>query len=138
MKELGVWVLVGVLSSPAWAADLARVTSEGGAVGSAAVASPPGALAASAAREVGRVARATVSERRTVQSSGTQRKTRGWIARHPKLVGALVGFGIGCVVGVSSVGGSEDTFVNALDEFACPVIGGIGSGVGALIGFLVK
>jgi len=136
MRRCIVLLVVGLLSSQAWAADSARVRSEGTPVGSAA--SPPGAITASAAREVDRATRSTVSERRNAQPTGTPRKTRGWIARHPKLVGALVGFGVGCVVGVSRVGGSEDTFVNALDEFACPVIGGIGAGVGALIGVLVK
>jgi hypothetical protein len=62
----------------------------------------------------------------------------GWVARHPRLTGALIGFGVGCVAGASQVGGSTDTFFNALDEFACPVVGGIGAGAGFAIGSLFK
>jgi hypothetical protein len=65
-------------------------------------------------------------------------RPRGWVARHPKLLGALVGFGAGCVIGAASVGGSTDTFANALDEFACPVVGGIGAGAGALVAWALS
>ena len=71
-----------------------------------------------------------------VQRSGSS--TGNWIQRHPKLFGALVGFGIGCPVGAAQVGGSQDDFFNALDEFACPFLGGVGAGAGALIGGLVS
>jgi hypothetical protein len=61
-----------------------------------------------------------------------------WIRRHPRLFGALVGFGVGCPVGAAQVGGSQDDFFNALDEFACPVLGGIGAAAGAIIGSAVS
>lgn len=71
---------------------------------------------------------------------GSQRPPRrsGWIARHPALFGALVGFGAGCAWGVSQVGGSDDNFYNALDEFACPGVGGLGAGAGATIGWAIS
>ncbi len=65
-------------------------------------------------------------------------KEKGWVARHPKLFGAFVGFGAGCAVGASQVGGSQDNFFNALDEFACPGVGAIGAAAGALAGSLIK
>jgi hypothetical protein len=126
MRQAVVSLLVSLLSGTASAAD--PVTH----------ASPPTVIAASAAREVSRLARAAAPEPRTAQQTQRAPKHTGWIARHPKLFGALVGFGAGCVVGVSQVGGSRDTFFNALDEFACPVVGGIGAGAGALVGAVVK
>jgi len=72
------------------------------------------------------------------QSNSQQPEATNWIKRHPKLFGALVGFGAGCAVGASQVGGSQDDFFNALDEFACPAVGGIGAGVGAVIGWAVS
>jgi branched-subunit amino acid ABC-type transport system permease component len=72
------------------------------------------------------------------QSNTQPQKPGGWIARHPKIFGALVGFGAGCALGASQVGGSEDNFFNALDEFACPTVGGIGAVAGAVVGSLFK
>jgi hypothetical protein len=65
-------------------------------------------------------------------------KEKRWVARHPKLFGAFVGFGVGCAVGASQVGGSQDNFFNALDEFACPAVGAIGAAAGVLVASLVK
>ena len=98
----------------------------------------PGPLAASASHEVSRLVRSMPSEPRRAQSIQQQPAKRGWVARHPKLTGALVGFGVGCAVGASRVGGSTDNFFNALDELACPVVGGIGAAAGAFVGALVK
>jgi hypothetical protein len=97
-----------------------------------------GPLAASASREVSRLVRSTVPASGTAQKARRRPNDRGWIARHSKLVGAFVGFGVGCGIGAARVGGSGDDFFNALDEFACPVVGGIGAAVGAVIGSLVK
>jgi len=138
MRKFIAWLFVGLLSGPASAADSNRSMSEGSALGRAAVASPSGVLTASAAREVSRLVRSTAPEPRTAQPTQPQSKNKGWIARHPKLFGALVGFGVGCVAGASRVGGSEDNFFNTLDELACPVVGGIGAGAGALVASLVK
>jgi hypothetical protein len=117
-------LLVSLLSCPSLAA------------GSATLATPPGPLAAAARSEVARLARSAAPVPREAQT--VQPKKKGWIARHPKLFGALLGFGAGCVVGASQVGGSADHFFNALDEFACPVVGGMGAGAGALLGSLAK
>lgn len=117
MNHSLAWVLAGVLSA---APDVRPV-------------------AASAAREVTRLVRALPRDARPAQPNPPQpAKKAGWIARHPALFGALVGFGAGCAIGASRVGGSADTFVNALDERACPVVGGIGAASGALVGALIK
>lgn len=71
----------------------------------------------------------------TWTQAAPQEPKKSWIGRHPLLFGALVGFGVGCVAGAAQVGGSEDTAANALDELACPVIGGIGAGIGTLAGW---
>src|SRR4029450_7550958 len=70
-------------------------------------------------------------------SQGSGKQNGNWIARHPALFGALARFAAGCPLGASQVGGSEDTFFNALDEFARPVVGGIGAAAGALIGWSI-
>ena len=126
MNRLTALMIVGLLGCPAASADPVPV------------ASPPGPVTTSAAREITRLARSLGSEARRPQPIQQQPRRKGWIARHPKLFGALVGFGVGCAAGASQVGGSEDTFVNALDEFACPAIGGIGAAAGAIVGSIVK
>ena len=94
-------------------------------------------ITTAALHEADRVSR-SMALRRPAVSSQQRGTNRSWIARHPKVFGALVGFGIGCALGASQVGGSEDDFFNALDEFACPVVGGIGAAAGAAIGALIK
>jgi hypothetical protein len=126
MRQFNALLIVGLLSGPASAADPAIL------------APPSGVLTASAAREVSRLVRSTAPEPRTAQPIQPQPTRKGWIARHPKLFGALVGFGVGCTAGASRVGGSDDNFFNTLDELACPVVGGIGAGAGALVASLVK
>jgi hypothetical protein len=126
MTQLTALVIVGLLAWPGVSADSARS------------ASPPRPVTSSAAREISRLARSIGSEPRRPQPVQQPPRRKGWIARHPKLFGALIGFGVGCAAGASQVGGSEDTVVNALDEFACPVIGGIGAAAGAIVGSIVK
>ncbi len=138
MRLFTASLLVGLLSCPASAADSSRMLSEGPPLAHSSGASQKGAVAASAAREITRLVRSTAPEPRKSQPTQPPVKGKGWIARHPKLFGALVGFGAGCIGAASQVGGSEDTFFNTLDEFACPVVGGIGAAAGALIGSLLK
>jgi hypothetical protein len=138
MNQFIALLLVSLLNCPALAADSARVISQGSAQRQSALAPPSGALTASAAREVSRLVRSMPPEPPKAQPILPQPKAKGWIARHPKLFGALVGFGAGCIVGASQVGGSKDDFFNALDEFACPAVGGIGAGAGAFVASLVK
>ena len=138
MGKVVALLLVGVLSRPAFAADPVRVEADGPSLTQSTVATRPSALSDSVAREASRLARSTGSEPRKIQPIQPDPEDRGWIARHPRLIGALVGFGGGCVLGWSRVGGSQDTFFNALDEFACPAVGGIGAGLGALVGSLIK
>ena len=102
---------------------------------------PPRGLAVSASGEITRLVRAMPRmprESRTMRQTQPQSREKGWVARHPKLFGAFVGFGAGCAVGASQVGGSQDNFFNALDEAACPVVGAIGAAAGALVGSLIK
>lgn len=126
MNQLTAVVMIGLLGCAGVSAD------------SAPLASPLGPVTATAAREISRLTRSLGSEPRRPQPIQQQPKRKGWIARHPKLFGALIGFGAGCAAGASRVGGSEDTFVNALDEFACPAIGGIGAAAGAIVGSMAK
>jgi hypothetical protein len=93
-----------------------------------------GPLSEAAALEVDRVVRVVPATRTAVRSVPSSEK-RGWVGRHGALLGSLVGFGVGCAAGASRVGGSQDTFINALDESACPVVGGIGAGIGAIVGW---
>ena len=131
-------LLCTLLGCPVITADSTPVRLEGSAPRQSATASPPGMIKAGAAREVSRLVQAMASEPRKAQSDPQQAKNKRWIARHPRLFGALVGFATGCVAGSSQVGGSEDNFLNTLDELACPVVGGIGAGVGALVGSLIR
>ncbi len=138
MRETLSWVLIGLLSGPVLAADAGHGVPRESELRPSPVASLPAVLSNSAAREVRRLARLEFWKPRKVQPTQQQPANKGWIARHPRLLGALVGFGIGCAAGASQVGGSQDSFFNALDEFACPVVGGIGAGAGALVGSLFK
>ena len=105
------------------------------------IVTPSHALAVSASREITRLVRTMPRQPRESRSPGQTQppsKEKRWVARHPKLFGSLVGFGAGCAVGASQVGGSQDNFFNALDEFACPAVGAIGAAAGVLVGSLVK
>ena len=96
MRKLVALLLVGMLGGPAFATDSTRGASEESARLSTGAA-PSGVLAASARREAGRLARAMGAEPRRAQPIQSQQpKRKGWIARHPKLSGALLGFGVGC------------------------------------------
>jgi branched-subunit amino acid ABC-type transport system permease component len=125
MRQIPTLLLIGVLTGPMHAVESAPPVT-------------PGPIAASASREAERFGRAMRSEPRRTPVAQPAPARKGWIARHPALFGALVGFGAGCAVGGARVGGSEDNFFNALDEFACPVVGGIGAGAGAIVGALVR
>ena len=71
-------------------------------------------------------------------SSGEQsagQRQRSWIGRHPALVGALVGFGGGFVIGYAS--GRDGVFDDQDAAFSAWVLGGVGAGAGALVGVIV-
>lgn len=57
---------------------------------------------------------------------------RNWIGRHPVLVGALVGFGGGFLVGY--LPGDDGVFYDFTAEFNGFVLGGVGAGLGAIVG----
>lgn len=68
-----------------------------------------------------------------VQERGPQK--RSWIARHPVLVGTVVGFGGGFIIGY--LGGDDGVFDDFTASFNGVLVGGIGAGVGAAVGGLV-
>jgi hypothetical protein len=63
------------------------------------------------------------------------RSQRSWGARHPALLGALIGFGSGCRIGY--MGGDDGVFDDFTAGFNGWVMGGIGACVGATIGAIV-
>jgi hypothetical protein len=95
-----------------------------------------GWLERAADREVHRLTRSTVF----VDSALHARQTpvpqkRSWIGRHSVLVGTLVGFGGGFLIGY--VPGDDGVFDDYVASFNGLVIGGIGAGAGAAIGAAV-
>ena len=90
MKICITMLMVGLLSGPAAAADSSALTD----------AAP---IAKAASREIARLVRSSAPAPRLVQPQNTQTANRGWIARHPRLVGALIGFGAGCAIGAAKV-----------------------------------
>ena len=68
------------------------------------------------------------------QQQGAERK-RGWIARHPALFGALVGFGGGFLIGYAS--GEDGILYDYTAGANGLILGGIGAGVGAAVGAVI-
>ena len=60
---------------------------------------------------------------------------RSWAARHPVLLGALIGFGSGFLIGYT--GGDDGVFDDFTAGFNGWVMGGIGAGAGATVGAVV-
>jgi hypothetical protein len=132
MRRATAWLLVTVLTSATLAAEGRHAPPAEGPVAAAAA----GAIAQITRSPVARPVTAPPDRLQPPSQPGTKQQGN-WIARHPALFGSLVGFAVGCPLGASQVGGSKDTFFNALDEFACPVIGGVGAAAGALIGWSI-
>lgn len=126
MKVCMTFLVVSLLSCPAKAVEPSTVTQ------------PAPTIAAATSREIARLVQSTTPPRRSAQPVNPPPPNKRWIGRHPRLFGALVGFGAGCAIGASQVGGSTDNFYNALDEFACPAVGGIGAAAGVIVGSLFK
>lgn len=57
---------------------------------------------------------------------------QGWVRRHPKLFGALVGFGGGFLIGF--IPGDDAVFDDFTAEFNGLVIGGVGALAGTVVG----
>lgn len=66
----------------------------------------------------------------------TSSLNRSFIKRHPVLVGALLGFGVGFTIGIAS--GDDGVFNDFTAGFNGLVLGAIGAGVGASIGVAFK
>ncbi|HEY1909877.1 MAG TPA: hypothetical protein VGG73_03060 [Vicinamibacterales bacterium] len=62
-----------------------------------------------------------------------ERHQRGWASRHPVLLGALVGLGLGLVADAKTCRASSDYTCRRLGVY----LGGVGAGVGAGVGGLV-
>lgn len=102
-----------------------------------------GALVESARREAARLARAPHGEsaRRSAQVREPGNTERGWIGRHPVLVGALIGAGAGAAASMTM---DNELFCSGSDEDCLFYKGnrwmvgaGMGAGVGALVGLIV-
>jgi hypothetical protein len=94
-------------------------------------------LARSIATEIARLNESTPRDPRFMGlrqqgSSGN----RNWIQRHPVLFGTLVGFGTGFLIGY--LPGDDAIFEDFTAEFNGLVLGGIGAGAGALVGWGVS
>ena len=72
---------------------------------------------------------------RPVSAQAPPARTRSWIAAHPVLFGAAVGFGTGFLIGY--LPGDDAVFDDFTAGFNGWVMGGIGAGTGALIGLVV-
>jgi hypothetical protein len=69
-------------------------------------------------------------------SQSVPSEPRTWIARHPVLFGTLVGFGTGFLIGY--LPGDDGVFDDFVASFNGLVIGGIGAGAGAVVGYAVS
>lgn len=95
-------------------------------------------------REVSLVEYVNRDSRAAVMNVGVenaqQGQKRGWIARHPVLFSAIVGFGIGFPVGYAT--GNSAARGDPSSDYLTPeekglLVGGIGAGLAALIGKIV-
>jgi hypothetical protein len=107
----------------------------------------PGAVPLTPLREAARrasVALASASEAH-VSSQATPGSQRSWPARHPVLLGTLVGIGVGFPVGVATcqfptaeAGSCDDyTFPGNARLLGGATYGAYGAGIGAAVGALV-
>jgi hypothetical protein len=71
---------------------------------------------------------------RWVQQATAARR-RNWFQRHPAMTGAIVGFVTGFAIGWAA--GDDGVFDDFTGEFNGCLLGSIGSGAGALIGWSV-
>ena len=89
----------------------------------------PGALAGSLERPI---IWAGVNDSRFAAVQQPAPRKRSWIGRHPVLVGALVGFGAGYLIGYSA--GDDGVFYDFTAGFNGGVLGGAGALAGAVVG----
>jgi hypothetical protein len=61
---------------------------------------------------------------------------RKWIGRHPMLFGSLIGFGAGFLAGY--LPGDDGVFHDFTAGFNGLVLGGIGAGAGAIVGYTIE
>ncbi len=102
------------------------------------VAAHPRILEGAIAREVARLTRTGPAWRlaNPLGQAPTAKPKRGWVRRHPVLVGALVGFGSGFLIGY--LPGDDGVFDDFTAGFNGAVSGGVGAGAGALVGLLAS
>lgn len=140
MQRVVAVVLVWLLLSPS--AGLAQVPSanDSRGIGRTPLRTLPNIPEATMAPSRGPRLTFTVSPRSSEPQSAPQ---RSWAGRHPVLVGAIVGAGIGGVARGKLLGLRYDTCVYDSETTGCGAassgIGaGIGAGVGALAGLIVS
>lgn len=95
-------------------------------------------LSVAGRRAVGELVAEMSATREVARGLGTQTARtprRSWAARHPVLLGSLVGFGTGFLIGY--LPGDDGLFYDFTAEFNGMVMGGIGAGTGAAIGAIV-
>jgi hypothetical protein len=78
---------------------------------------------------------AAAADSRSRQVEQRAQPRRSWMGRHPVLVGSLVGFGTGFLLGY--LPGDDVVFYDYTAEFNGLVLGGVGAGTGALVGAIV-
>jgi hypothetical protein len=62
----------------------------------------------------------------------------GWASRHPVLLGAMIGLGLGLVTNAKTCGGSSDYTCTRLGLYLGGTGAGIGAGVGALVALATR
>ena len=137
MQEIVAVFLASTLTAPAGV--LQGPTLSDGAVYQVASHKPAGVLRKAIVDEAGRLGRGFPSS--SLQQP--QPKQRSWAGRHPVLVGALIGAGIGGVAKGSLLGLPNDACIVDSETTGCTgasvAIGaGLGAGVGALVGLVVS
>jgi hypothetical protein len=93
----------------------------------------PAPIRMAIARDAARLARGAVSSSAALEAQN-QRKGN-WIQRHPSLFGAMVGFAGGFLIGF--LPGDDAVFYDFTATFNGMVLGGIGAGAGAIVGWAV-
>ena len=128
MRAVLAALLTLLLAAPVFGQTSDEVTPPGAA--------PPGNwVQAAVAREGARLMFTFPSRSPYLGARQQPRQKRGWIGRHPVLVGTLIGFGGGFLIGY--LPGDDGVFDDFTAEFNGLVLGGVGAGVGAVSGAIL-
>ena len=130
MQKILVALLIAVLSTPTGAFAQTQPTDNGrdGTMRIPAPQFPTGIVREAVNRESVRLALPRALNQQ-------QPRERRWPGRHPVLCGALVGQGVGLAVEAAVIPGESGGEPHSV---YVPVFGGMGSGIGSLVGFIVS